>query len=68
MNCEELTKELADLYRGLKSGKIKPTTAREMNMTASNIQANIRLELLNSRLKNETPDLSFFKKKGRGNG
>lgn len=62
MNCDELTKELSELYKGLKTGKIKPATALEMNRTATNIQANVRLELFNARLKNETPDLAFFKK------
>jgi hypothetical protein len=62
VNCDELTKELSDLYKGLKSGSIRPVTAREMNLTAAAIQSNVRLELLNARLKGEVPNLAFFKK------
>lgn len=62
MNFEALTQELSDLYTGLKNGKIKPETAHELNNTAANIQANIRLGLFNCRLRNEVPDLTFFKK------
>lgn len=65
MNFEELTQELSALYRDLKSGKVRPEKARELNNTAVNLQSAVRLGLLNARLRNETPDLDFFKKKAK---
>lgn len=61
MNYEDLTKELSDLYIGLKTGKIEPSLAHELNNTALNIQSTIRLGLLNAKLQNRAPDLKFFK-------
>jgi hypothetical protein len=62
MNFEALTDELSDLYRDLKAGKIEPALAHELNNTALNIQGTIRLGLLNAKLRNEAPDLKFFRK------
>lgn len=61
MNFDDLTKELSSLYKDLKAGKIEPALAHELNNTAQNIQATVRLGLLNAQLKNQSPDLAFFK-------
>lgn len=61
MNFDDLTNELSTLYQDIKTGKIEPALAHELNATALNIQGAIRLGLLNSKLRNESPDLTFFK-------
>lgn len=60
MNFEDLTDELSLLYKDLKSGKIEPALAHELNNTALNIQGTIRLGLLNAKLQNAAPNLKFF--------
>lgn len=61
MNFDKLTSELSELYHDIKSGKIEPALAHELNATALNIQGTIRLGLLNAKLRNESPNLTFFK-------
>lgn len=62
MNFDKLLTELSDLYTGIKSGKIEVPKAHELNNTALNIQGTIRLALLNAKLRNEAPSLTFFGK------
>lgn len=62
MNFDKLTNELCDLYQSLKDGKTEPALAHELNVTALSIQGMIRLGLLNAKLRNETPELTIFKK------
>lgn len=62
MNYDQLIQELSKLYQGVKSGKIEPLLAHELNLTAENIQGVIRLGLFNAKLQNRAPDLTFFKK------
>lgn len=61
MNYDLLIDELSDLYQGVKSGKIEPSLAHELNSTAENIQGVIRLGLLNAKLQNRAPNLAFFR-------
>ena len=61
MNFDDLTAELSTLYQDIKAGTIEPALAHELNATALNIQGTIRLGLLNSKLRNEAPNLKFFK-------
>jgi len=61
MNFEKLTDELSKLYDDIRNGKIEVSLAHELNNTALNIQGNVRLGLLNSKLRNEAPNLKFFK-------
>lgn len=61
MNYDQLTDELSLLYKDLRSGKIEPSLAHELNNTALNIQGVVRLGLLNSKLQNKAPDLAFFR-------
>lgn len=75
MNYDELTDELAALYRDIKAKKIEPALAHELNNTAANIQGVVRLGLLNAKMQSRSPDLAFFKaarrdatRKGAGRG
>ncbi|WP_315127347.1 hypothetical protein [Comamonas antarctica] len=61
MNYDDLTDELGQLYRDLRTGKVDPAVAHELNATAQNIHAVVRLGLLNAKLKNASPDLKFFR-------
>lgn len=61
MNYDDLTNELAGLYKDLKAKKIEPALAHELNNTAANIQGVVRLGLLNAKMQNRSPDLQFFK-------
>lgn len=61
MNYDELTSELSQLYKDIKAKKIDPALAHELNNTASNITATVRLGLLNAKMKGHTPNLEFFK-------
>lgn len=61
MNYDELTNELAALFRDLKDKKIEPALAHELNNTAANIQGVVRLGLLNAKMQSRAPDLAFFK-------
>ena len=61
MDYEELTDELSTLYKELKERKIEASLAHELNNTALNIQGTIRLGLLNAKLRNEAPNLKFFR-------
>lgn len=61
MNYDELTNELAALYKDLKAKKVEPALAHELNNTAANIQGVIRLGLLNAKMQHKTPDLQFFR-------
>ena len=61
MNYDDLTRELGQLWADLRSGKVEPALAHELNNTAQNIHAVVRLGLLDAKMKNRTPDLAFFK-------
>lgn len=61
MNYDELTNELAALYKDIREKRVEPALAHELNNTAANIQGVIRLGLLNAKLQNRAPDLAFFK-------
>jgi hypothetical protein len=50
MNAQGWRKELEDLYLGLKSGKIKPSVATEMNNTIGKVINLTKLELEYSRM------------------
>lgn len=62
MNNDQLREKLATLFDEIRAKKVAPDVAHQMNMTATNIQACVRLELLNARMRNEQPDIDFFKK------
>ena len=55
MNANELQKELAELYQGLKSGAIKPPVACEMNNTAGKMTSLAKLQFDYMRFCKETP-------------
>lgn len=61
MNYDDLTNELGQLFKDIKSKKIDPAVAHELNATVTNIHHVVRLGLLNAKLKGETPNLAFFK-------
>ncbi len=55
MNANELQKELSELYQALKSGKIKPPVACEMNNAAGKMIGLAKLQLEYMRLGKGTP-------------
>ena len=61
MNYDELTEELGKLWKDLRERKIEPALAHELNNTAQNIHSVVRLGLLDAKMKNQKPDLAFFK-------
>jgi hypothetical protein len=60
MTADELNTELSAAFRELKAKRIKPAQALEMTRLAFCIQSNVRLQLFNARMRNETPTLAFF--------
>lgn len=66
MNFDKLTNELSDLYEGIKNDKVPLAKAHELNATAGNINALIRLALLQAKMIGETPNLAFFNKDKKG--
>jgi len=60
MNFQELNDQLSEVFKDIRSGKIKPEVGHELTNTAGAIQANVRLALLNARLRGETPNLTYF--------
>lgn len=60
MNANDWRNELEELYAGLKSGKIKPPTACEMNNTAGKVIALAKLELEYARLRRESPTIPLL--------
>lgn len=61
MNYDQLTEELSLLFRDLRQKKVDPLLAHELNNTAANIAATVRLGLLNAKMQGSVPNLAFFK-------
>jgi hypothetical protein len=64
-NISELTKELSELYEGLKNGTIETKVATEMNNTAGKIINAQRVQLEYADLRKEQPDIDFMKTKAK---
>ena len=62
-HISELTKELSELYEGLKNGTIETKVATEMNNTAGKIINAQRVQLEYADLRKEQPDIDFMKTK-----
>ena len=62
-HISELTKELSELYEGLKSGAIDVKVATEMNNTAGKIINAQRVQLEYAELRKEQPDIEFMSTK-----
>lgn len=62
-HISELTKELSELYEGLKSGAIDVKVATEMNNTAGKIINAQRVQLEYAELRKEQPDIEFMRPK-----
>jgi hypothetical protein len=60
MNVAEWVNELESLWKGLKSGRVKPTVAREMNQTASNVIGFAKLVVETSRLRGGPPSMPLL--------
>lgn len=60
LTAEDLNAELSAVFRDMKSGKVRPAAALEMTRAAFCIQSNVRLQLLNARMRNEVPNLAYF--------
>lgn len=61
MNYDQLTDELSSLYSDIRNKRVEPAVAHELNATVQNITSVVRLGLLNAKLKNQAPDIKFFK-------
>jgi hypothetical protein len=62
-HISELTKELSELYEGLKTGAIDVKVATEMNNTAGKIINAQRVQLEYADLRKEQPNIEFMSKK-----
>ena len=62
-HISELTKELSELYEGLKSGAIDVKVATEMNNTAGKIINAQRVQLEYADLRKEQPNIEFMSTK-----
>jgi hypothetical protein len=62
-HISELTKELSDLYEGLKNGTVDVKVATEMNNTAGKIINAQRVQLEYAELRKEQPDIEFMSTK-----
>jgi|TARA_R110000868_G_scaffold196527_3_gene442475 hypothetical protein len=62
-HISELTKELSELYEGLKTGEIDVKVATEMNNTAGKIINAQRVQLEYAELRKEQPDIEFMSTK-----
>ena len=62
-HISELTKELSELYEGLKSGAIDVKVATEMNNTAGKIINAQRVQLEYAELRKEQPNIQFMSSK-----
>lgn len=60
-NVAELRKELSEVFVDLKSGKLPPATATEMNNAAGKIIATVKLQLEHAALRKEKPGLEWLK-------
>jgi hypothetical protein len=62
MNAGQWVSELEGLWKGLKSGRVKPTVAREMNQTASNVIgfAKVTLEMARMRGADSAPAMPLL--------
>lgn len=64
-HISELTKELSELYEGLKNGTVDVKVATEMNNTAGKIINAQRVQLEYAELRKEQPDIEFMKTKAK---
>jgi hypothetical protein len=64
-HISELTKELSELYEGLKNGTVETKVATEMNNTAGKIINAQRVQLEYADLRKEQPDIDFMKTKAK---
>jgi hypothetical protein len=64
-HISELTKELSELYEGLKNGTVETKVATEMNNTAGKIINAQRVQLEYADLRKEQPDIEFMKTKAK---
>ena len=62
-HISELTKELSELYEGLKTGAIDVKVATEMNNTAGKIINAQRVQLEYAELRKEQPNIDFMSTK-----
>ena len=61
-NITALRDELMSVFRDLKSGKIEPNVAAEMNNTAGKVINTVRAELQYAELKQQIPNIDFMEK------
>ena len=60
-NVTQLRKELAEVFADLKSGKLAPATATEMNNAAGKMIATAKLQLEHATLSKQTPNIEWLK-------
>ena len=59
-NITELRDELLQVFDGLRSGKIKPPMAKEINNTAGKIIGSVKVQLEFCKLAGSKPDIKFL--------
>lgn len=60
-NCEELRKELSDVFNKLKAGEIKSHEAAELANISGKMIASAKVQLEYYALRKETPSIEFLK-------
>lgn len=59
-NIRELRQNLSEVFSGLKSGKVNPVIAAEMNNTAGKMIGTVKVELEYAALRKEKPAIPFL--------
>lgn len=59
-NITELRDELLQVFDGLRSGKLKPQMAKEVNNTAGKIIGSVKVQLEFCKLSGSKPEIKFL--------
>lgn len=59
-NAEEATRELAEVFENLKSGKTPPRTAKEMINAVGKMERVVKLQLAYRSQRNEKAEIKFL--------
>jgi hypothetical protein len=60
-NVSEMRTRLSKVFDDLETGKVDPRVAKQMNNSAGKILYSIRVQLEQSSLRNERPDIDWLK-------
>jgi hypothetical protein len=59
-NTKEMRSQLSKVFSAVKSGRIKPEVARELNRVAGTIINTVKAELKQAELRKEKPSIAFL--------